>query len=328
MNRLSVISAFLGGVKNRYMQYHPDRSLQEKIEIARAVRGLDGLELCYPADFDDPRRTATLLEDAELGISGINVRSRRQGRWLRGAFSAADPAERAEVVDDFRRAVDIASELGVGRISTCPLNDGHDYVFEMNYLDAYRSAEEVFARICEHNREIRICVEYKVNDPRVRCLLGTASEVAAFAQSVGAPNLGATLDFGHSILGGERPAQAAALLHRAGRLFCVHLNDNDRQWDWDMLPGAFHLPELVEFMYYLRLIGYDEDWISHDVMAKEVDMVETFEAVVSLTRMAEKLAGRLDEGELCRIMNDRNPVKSLRYLYSKLFGDSVIAEDV
>jgi len=37
MNKLAVISAFWGGVKNRYMQYQPNRSIIEIIEAAGKI---------------------------------------------------------------------------------------------------------------------------------------------------------------------------------------------------------------------------------------------------------------------------------------------------
>jgi len=315
MNRLAVITAFLGGVKDRYITYQPDRSLEEKFALAAQIEGLDGLELCYPADFGDVRLLRSLLENHGLGVSAVNVRSRRTGKWLRGSFTSPRAEERAEVVDDFRRALDLAAEMGSPRISTCPLNDGHDYAFEVNYLDAYAWAEETFSAICEHNREVRICIEYKWNDPRTRCLLASAGETLAFCQSVGAQNLGVTLDFGHALLAGERPAQSLALLARAGRLFYVHLNDNDRNWDWDMLPGAFHLWEFVEFLYYLEEVGYTDDWYAFDVMSKEMDTAETFSAVVHLTRRLEVLASRIDRDQMADLTARRNPIRALRYLY-------------
>jgi xylose isomerase len=320
MNKLAVISAFLGGVKNRYIQYKPDRTLEEKFAVAAQIERLDGLEVCYPADFGDVGLLKKLLADHGFGVSAVNVRSRRTGRWLKGAFSSPNADERAEVVDDFKRAIDLALEVGAKRITTCPLNDGHDYVFEMNYLDAYRYAEETFAAICEHNRDFRICIEYKWNDPRTRCLLASAGETAAFCQAVGADNLGVTLDIGHALLVGERPAQSVALLHRAGRLFYVHLNDNDRHWDWDMLPGAFHLWEFVEFLYYLKEVGYTDDWYAYDVMSKEFDTVETFSVVTHLTRKLEALADRIDRQQMAAMMAERNPVRAIRYLYDTVLS--------
>jgi len=318
MNKLAVISAFLGGVKNRYIQYKKDNTLSERFEIASRVENLDGLELCYPADFQDLEELRALLDKYGFAVPAINVRSRRSGKWLRGAFSSADAKERSEVVEDFKRALDIAAELGVPRISTCPLNDGHDYVFEMNYLDAYRYAEESFYAICSHDPQIRVCIEYKLNDPRTRCLLASAGETVSFCREVGVDNLGVTLDIGHAILAGERPAQSVALLHRAGKLFYVHLNDNDRNWDWDMLPGSYNLWEFVEFLYYLQEVGYDEDWYAYDVMSKEIDTVQTFSTVTKLTRKMEKLAGKIDRKVMSNLLANRNPVESIGYLYDTL----------
>jgi len=294
MNRLSIISAFLGGVRNRYIQYHADRSLAEKFKLAVQVRDISGFELCYPADFGDLNALKKLLSDHGYGVSAVNVRSRRDGRWLRGSFSSASRREREEVIDDFKRAMDAAVDVGSTRISTCPLNDGHDYVFEMNYFDAYDYAQETFDAICRHNPAVRVCIEYKWNDPRTRCLFATAGETLSFCQSVGAENLGATLDIGHSIQGGERPAQSVALLQRAGKLFYVHLNDNDRNWDWDMMPGAYNFWDFIEFFYYLGLAGYRDDWYAFDVLSKEVDLVEHFRVTAQLTRKLEALAGRID----------------------------------
>ena len=320
MNKLAVITAFLAGVKNRYMQYKPDEALRSKLETASRIEGLDGLELCYPADFENVGELKSLLDDYGFGVSSINVRSRRTGKWLRGSFSSAHAAERREVVDDFRRAMDLAVEIGSPRISTCPLNDGHDYVFEMNYFDAYKYAQETFHAICEHNSLVNVCIEYKWNDPRTRSLLATAGETLAFCQAVQEPNLGVTLDIGHSLQAGERPAQSVALLHRAGRLFYVHLNDNDRNWDWDMIPGAFNFWDFIEFLYYLREAEYTDDWYAFDVLSKEVDTVEHFNIVTRLTRRLEQLTDRIDRAVMTELLAERNPAKNLAYLYEAMFG--------
>lgn len=319
MNRIAIITAFLGGVKNRYMQYQPDRSLQEKLELASKIPGVEGVELCYPQDFKDLKALKTLLNDFGLGVSAINVRSRREGKWLRGSFTSQDPKERNEVVDEFKSACDTARELGVYRITTCPLNDGHDYPFELDYADAYAYATESFHKIASNAPDVKICIEYKWNDPRTRCLLASAGETALFCSTVGASNLGVTLDFGHSILAGERPAQAAVLLHQAGRLFYVHLNDNDRNWDWDMLPGAYNLIELVEFFYYLEDLGYTKDWYAYDIMSKEIDTCNTFETAVMITRKTEGLAKKIDRSKMKELLKKRDPSLALRELYAAIF---------
>ncbi len=318
MNKLAIISGFLGKAHNRYMVYQPERSLSAKLERASLVTGADGLELCYPADFEDPQKLRGLLDKYDLGVSAINFRSRRSGKWLRGSFSSLNPRERQEVVDDLKRAMDLAIEFGPKRVTTCPLNDGTDTPFEADHSKLYEYATETFSDACAHNRDVRVCIEYKISDPMARCLFGTAGETLCFCLMSGAPNLGVTLDIGHSLLAGERPSQAAALLARASRLFYVHLNDNDGAWDWDMLPGTYHLWETVELLYTLDGLGYDNDWYAFDVAPKEIDTVENFSAAMGLTRKLEEIAARIDSQHMEQLMKLRNPAKTITYLYSLL----------
>ncbi|MFH1084677.1 MAG: sugar phosphate isomerase/epimerase [Chloroflexota bacterium] len=315
-NKLAPISSFLGLARNRYMQYQPERTLADKFALAAQIQGIDGLELCYPADFEDPASLRALLARYGLGVAAVNFRSRRTGQWWRGSFTSADPAERLAVVDDLRRCMDATAALGVHRVTTCPLNEGHDYPFEVDYLQMYAAAEETFAAACAHNRAVRLCIEYKWNDPRARCLFATAGETLSFCQTLNADNLGATLDLGHALLGRERPGQSVALLARAGRLFYVHVNDNDRDWDWDMIPGAYHLWESVEFFHYLFQVGYADDWYGFDVFPKETDTVEVFSASFAITRQLEALAGRVDAARLAELTALRNPARTMAYIYS------------
>ncbi|MFP3895945.1 MAG: sugar phosphate isomerase/epimerase family protein [Anaerolineales bacterium] len=316
MNRLAIISSFLGACKNRYMTYQGDRGLEEKFEMASQIEGVEGLELAYPRDFADIQQLKIFLNEYGFAVPAINFRSRRTGKWWRGSFSAESTVEREEVMDDLKRAMDLAAELGCYRITTCPLNDGTDYPFEMDYARAYDYTAQSFSEICAHNPAVKICIEYKRSDPRARCLFGTAGETAAFCQIVDAHNLGVTLDIGHALYGGERPAQSTALLARAGRLFYVHLNDNDGRWDWDMIPGAYHLWEFVEFFYTLRKVGYDDDWYSFDVFPKEIDTVANFNAVTQMTRKLEGITERIDEDKMEEMMKARDPSRIVPYLYS------------
>jgi xylose isomerase len=215
--------------------------------------------------------------------------------------------------------MDIAADLGVDRVSTCPLNDGHDYPFEMDYQSAYDHLHNSLRAVCTHNPGIRVCIEYKKNDARTRNMIASAGEVIALCQAVGADNLGATLDFGHSLLAGERPAQAAVLLSQAKRLFYVHLNDNDRFGDWDLIPGIYNIMEFIEFFYFLKQVNYDDDWYAYDVMSKEMDSETTFSTVAKTTRRLESYAQSISGKKMAEFLKNRKPVESLNYIYDHIF---------
>ena len=317
MLKLSIITLFLGPQANRFLQYQESRSTGERLDLIGKIDGCDGVELRYPADFGDLGAIKAGLDRNGLAVSAINFASVRPGKWMRGAWTSENPADRREAVDDFKRAVDIAFELDANRLTNCPLNDGVDYAWEIDFPAALDRAAECYAEVAAHNRDARICIEYKISEPRVRSLFGNAGETAAFCQMVGADNLGVTLDIGHSLQAYENPAAAAALLARAKRLFYVHLNDNDGRADWDLMPGSNNIWQITEFLDVLRDVGYD-DWCTYDVVPKEMDPVEFFTSAVRITRKLEALSERVDRQTMTRLREERNPGRTMDYLFSLL----------
>jgi xylose isomerase len=317
-NRYAVITGFYGRQGNRFLEYQPQRKLAEKLQMIAATPGCAGVELCYPDDFSDRPLLSTLLADLNLGVSALNFRSRRPGQWMRGAWASEIAADRQAVVDDCRRLMDIAGEIGVPRVTNCPLNDGADFVFEMDYARAYDYAAEAYAAVAAHRPDVRLCIEYKPNEPRSRSLFDTAGGTLAFIQMVGAENLGVTLDIGHALAAGERPAQSAALLARAGKLFYVQLNDNDGAFDWDLPPGVLRFWETLEFLYTLPRLGYVGDWFSFDIVPKEFDPVQVYGDAFAMTRKLEAIAGRFDPARIAELVRARNPTTTMSYLFSLL----------
>ena len=318
MNKFAITTGFLGQQRNRFMHYQDQRPIEARLKMASEVKGCDGVELCYPEDFGNLKLLRELLEKYQLGVSAFNFRSRRPGQWMRGAWTSESPQERTDAVDDFKKLLDIAAEMGIDRVTNCPLNEGSDYLFELDYDRAYDYAAECFSELAAYNPDIRVCIEYKENEPRGRCLFGMCGETVAFCEMVGAKNLGVTLDFGHALCAGERGGQAAVLAARFKRLFYVQVNDNDGVFDWDMLPGTMRLWDNVEFFYYLRRLGYDDDWYSFDVIPKELDPVENFNATFEITRKIEAITDRIEVPTMEGLLKERNPLKTQRYLFSLL----------
>ena len=109
------------------------------------------------------------------------------------------------------------------------------------------------------------------------------------------------------------------MLARANKLFYVHLNDNDKLWDWDMIPGAYNFWDFIEFFYYLGKIGY-QDWMAYDIYPKEIDMVENFSAATEITRKLQALSAKLDTETIDELLRKRNPAKSAKYMYDAIFN--------
>ena len=49
--KYSIITGFMGTVKDRFIDYQPARSMEEMVKMASKVKGCSGLEVVYPQNF-------------------------------------------------------------------------------------------------------------------------------------------------------------------------------------------------------------------------------------------------------------------------------------
>ena len=147
MYKQAIISNFLGEIRNRFMVYQGPRDLDGKFESAKQIKGLSGLELAYPQDFADRAHLDALLKKYGYEAAALNFRCRRNDKWLRGSFTSSHSEDVDEVVQEMKTCIDCAHEMGVRYITTCPLNEGHDYLFEMDYSVAYDNIVRAFREI-------------------------------------------------------------------------------------------------------------------------------------------------------------------------------------
>lgn len=132
------------------------------------------------------------------------------------------------------------------------------------------------------------------------------------------PNLGLTLDYGHSLAALENPAEAAVLAMRENRLKQIHLNDNRRDWDLDLVPGSTTVWEHLEFYYWLRKLGYD-GWFSADVFTYREDGAEALRRVVQVRQTCSRIADRLIEMDIDRIIREGGHLEMQRILLDMLY---------
>src|SRR5690606_23792187 len=114
------------------------------------------------------------------------------------------------------------------------------------------------AEAADYLPEIPLFIEYKYNETRVHCHIDSCSKAILLAKEVNNPAMGITLDFGHSLLVQENPAQALCLCAESGVDYYLHTNDNDWNHDWDLIGGSRNFLHYVEFMFYAQEYKYDK----------------------------------------------------------------------
>ena len=314
--KYSVITGFLGKLRDRFTEYQIERTLEEKFELASKIEGLQGMEVIYPSDFSDFERLKSLIGQYKLGVSAVNVNLKAEPRWTYGSLTSTSEKTRREAEEVLKQAMDRAYQLDCNLITVCLLNDGHDYPFQVNYQEAWKNLIEAIKRVADYRSDIKVSLEYKMSEPVVRTIVGTVGKGLHFCHEVDRKNVGITLDVGHALQAGENPAESLSLLVSKGKLFYLHINDNFRNWDWDLIPGFVNFWDYLELLFYLREYDY-QGWIAMDVSPKNLNPVEVFTTSIEFMRNIEHLLKNIDSSRIFQLMKERSVPKIFSYLQNK-----------
>ncbi|MHB9109571.1 MAG: sugar phosphate isomerase/epimerase family protein [Armatimonadota bacterium] len=264
-----------GSCADRYCLsgYGDPRTMEEMLDRSTQVPGLDGLELVgnWHVNDDNVRTVNKMLSDRGKKISMLVPDLWTQAKWGRGSLAAPDAQTRRAGIDEVKKVMDWAAELGCPYVDVWPGQDGFDYPFQADYPEAWKWLREGLVECAAHNKQVRVLVEYKPREPRNRCFVDSAAKVLLLLQ--GLDDIGVLLDVGHSLQGAENVAEAAALLATYGKLDYLHLNDNYGDWDNDLMVGAVHLVHYLELVYWLKRVNYS-GWLTLDIFPYREDGIQ------------------------------------------------------
>ncbi len=320
--KYSVFLANVGSCSDRYCpEYAPSFTLSELFDRAASVDLLAGVDLVLTpevlASMDEVRAS---IERTGLKIVSVAVDHFTQARWKQGSFSSVDPNIRQQAVDATRQAMDLAVQLDCRLVTIWPGQDGFDYPFQADYLTERTWFAEGVREACRHRTDVTLTLEYKLKEPRTHSYVNTVGTTILMVQEVGEPNCGVAFDYGHALLGYESPAESVALLSKYGGLLKhVHINDNYRLWDDDMIVGSVRTLEYLEFFYWLRRIGY-EGWLTIDQFPYREDGRDAVEESARWMDALESLAESADPEEVAATLRKKNGVAASRLMRKLLLG--------
>jgi sugar phosphate isomerase/epimerase len=326
--KFSAVAVVFGGTADRYVLsgYTPKRSLSEMLDDAVKVSGLRGIELVGGWHVNDANQNEVVkaIMDRGFEISMLIPELWADGKWGWGTLTSPDPRIRSMAKDRIRVAMDLAARTGCNRVSPWFGHDGYDYILQADYARAFDRLVEGVRECADHDPRVKVAVEFKVREPRTHAFIGSTAKALLLVQEVDRENVGINLDVGHALAGYESMAESVALLKRFGdKLFHVHLNDNYRSWDDDMIPGSVHTLEWIEFFYWLSRTGYD-GWLSLDVFAyRERDKVAVGQESLAWLRALMAAADRLDQKAVESALESGDAMAATRLLREALVGKEV-----
>jgi xylose isomerase len=302
--------------------YGPARTTLDAIELAGQVGDLSVVDLNYPFT---PGVSLSEVKDAlaAQGLSAIGITPEIYLRKFgRGAFTNPDPGVRKAALDLMHEAAGIVLDLGADYVKIWPGQDGWDYPFQVDHRTLWKLAVDGMRELAGAHPDLNFAIEYKPREPRVKMTWDSAARSLLGIEQIGLDNVGILLDFGHSLYGGESPADAAQLIIDHGRLFGMDVNDNLRGWDDDLVVGTVHLTEIFEFFYTLRKNDWEGVWQLDQFPFRE-DSVDAAKTSIGTLKRIHRALDRLDVAALAEAQERQDAMAAQRLVQEALFGNAI-----
>lgn len=302
--------------RDRFCEYGERRGLEEVVETVSKIEGLDGVSATYyPSTEVDHLKN--LFDKYNLGFSHFTVDLSRERQWLAGSISSSDPNVRKIAVEHIKSCMDASRKMGSSIVNLCPMGDGYEYLFQVDYPKAWRWMIDCLKDVCAYRSDVKISIEYKRREPRANVHISDVGRALWICEKVKADNLGVTVDIGHSLLAGENPAEAICLASQEGRLFSVHLNDNFKDWDWDLIPASINFWHFIEALAWMIKVGYS-GWIFMDVYPARLDPIKAVSRSISTVKDIIRGLEKAGVDKILEEMREHNYVKALKAILESL----------
>jgi xylose isomerase len=272
------------------VQFHDDDVVSADLDAAATQRGVAEVK--------------KMLNGEGLFCEFIAPRLWEHPGTIDGAYTSNSAKERQYAIDRSKRAIDIALAIGCKDIVLWMAREG-TYIREAkDPVASIGRILDAMNAMLEHSKEIRLMCEAKPNEPMDQAYLPTVGHMMGMAYRTADPKrVGVLIESAHSILAGLDPSDDMAYALWHGKLWSVHLNDqNGLKYDQDKAFGSVDLRRAFNTVWVLERAGYDgcigldvkamrttkqEDQTRHLANSKRI-----FEHMVQLARSVD--AGKVE----------------------------------
>jgi xylose isomerase len=250
---------------------------------------------------DEARAMKKKLEDRGLVAEFVAPRLWENSRTIDGAYTSNDPKQRAYAIDRSKRAADIGRELGCDLMVLWLAREG-TYMREAK--DAVRATHQLLEAvdaILAYDPKIRIAIEPKPNEPMDLAYIPTMGHGLALGmQSSDPARVGVLMETAHAVLAGLDPADEISFALAFGKLWSVHLNDqNGLKYDQDRSFGSIDLRRAFN---QVRVLEENEYYMS-GMIGLDVKAIRTQPAEIATRHLRNSLSTFLRLVELVRSLD-------------------------
>ena len=245
-----------------------------------------------------------------------------------GAFTATSKEDYDFAMWRAMRSVDIARALGTDKVQLWLAREGTMCAEAKDPVKMTIQLRDSFNKILEYDKGIKILVEPKPNEPVDRSYCGTAGHALTVgANTIDPSRVGLCIESAHSILAGLDPAADMGFAIAFGKLWGVHLNDQngikydqDKAFGVDNLRNAFNQVKVL----YENNFGDNGECVGLDVKAMRPQPAEDcYRHIINSKRIFEILLERVktfDYKLQAKLVAENNLEKLEMYTIEHLMG--------
>jgi len=186
-----------------------------------------------------------------------------------GAYTSNDPKCRKYAIERSLRCIDIANILDTNLIVLWLAREGTYLRESKNGSRSMDLLVEAFDKMLAHDKKARLAIEPKPNEPMDHAYIPTIGHALAIASLTRDPErVGALIETAHCILAGLDPADEIDFAMSFGKLWSLHLNDqNGLKFDQDKPFGSTNLRSAFDQVRVLERNKYGSkgEYVCFDV---------------------------------------------------------------
>jgi xylose isomerase len=317
----------------------PAVSLEEKIRKYAEI-GMDGVQfhdddavpdmnnMSEKAIVDYAKDVKDLLDKNNLFAEFVAPRLWFDKHTNDGAYTASSKEDYDFAIWRSLRSVDIAKALGTDKVQLWLAREGTLCAESKNPVEKIKQLRNALNTILQYDPNVKILIEPKPNEPIDKSYCGTAGHALAIgAQTVDPSRVGLCIETAHSILSGLDPAADMGFALAWGKLWGVHLNDQngirydqDKAFGVENLRGAFDQVKVL----YENNFGDNGECVGLDVKAMRSQPAEdSYRHIINSKKIFERLLEKVKKFDYLfqeECVKSRNLEKLEMYVIDLLLG--------
>jgi xylose isomerase len=269
------------------VQFHDDDAVPE-------INNLSQSEIIAEA-----KKTKALLDKYDLKAEFVAPRLWMDSRTIDGGYTSNDEKDREFAMWRTYRSIDIANILGCDKIVLWLAREGTLCFESKDPVKSVKLLVNALNGMLAYDKNIKVLIETKPNEPIDKSVCPTIGHALAAASATDDPGrVGCLLESAHAVLAGLDPATEIAFAIAMGKLWGVHLNDQngmkfdqDKSFGVENLRGAFNqIKVLVENGY-----GSGGEYIGLDVKAMRTEgQAGSYQHLANSLKIAKALEAKAE----------------------------------